>query len=73
MVFLPEASDFIASSAQESCQLAHSGESAAFLSAIQEAAAKHNIWVSIGLHEAASETTLPSDASVDIIVRPQTP
>ncbi|TIA87366.1 hypothetical protein E3P99_03202 [Wallemia hederae] len=52
-IFLPEASDFIASGdAYKS--LSESLETGHFMSSIRDAAKLHNMWVSVGVHEAGA-------------------
>lgn len=58
MLFLPEASDYIASSAEQSYSLAQSGERTSFVSSLQRDAKEQNIHISVGIHEVASETRL---------------
>ncbi len=54
-LFLPEASDYIAGSAQESLSLARTPECSAFVVGIRDAAKKHGIAVNVGVHEPATE------------------
>ncbi|KAI1330692.1 carbon-nitrogen hydrolase [Xylariaceae sp. FL0255] len=64
VLFLPEASDYIATSAQESLSLAQPISSSPFVTGLQEAAAKHSIAVHVGIHVPSSTpTTLPSSSS----------
>ncbi|KAI9473097.1 carbon-nitrogen hydrolase [Coemansia mojavensis] len=58
MVFLPEASDFIADSRTQSAQLAQ-GLDGEFMKEIQQAAKDNNIWVSLGVHEQPSVSGMP--------------
>ncbi|KAJ5374923.1 hypothetical protein N7517_006929 [Penicillium concentricum] len=58
VLFLPEASDYIASSAEQSYSLAQSEERASFVSSLQRDAKEHNIHINVGIHEVASETRL---------------
>jgi predicted amidohydrolase len=53
-LFLPEASDYIASSASESISLARTPECSAFVTRIRDAAREHNIAVNVGVHEPAT-------------------
>jgi hypothetical protein len=50
MIFLPEASDFIAPASQAS-SLAQSLKDSQFVKAIQTSAQENNCWVSVGVHE----------------------
>ncbi|KAJ5929427.1 hypothetical protein N7454_006377 [Penicillium verhagenii] len=58
VLFLPEASDYIASSADESLALARSPEQGNFLSALQQSAKLAEIHINVGIHEIASEQRL---------------
>lgn len=58
MLFLPEASDYIASSAEQSYSLAQSEERASFVSSLQKDAMEQEIHINVGIHEIASETRL---------------
>ncbi|CAI7612488.1 unnamed protein product [Penicillium palitans] len=58
VLFLPEASDYIASSAEQSYSLAQSEERTSFVSSLQRDAEEQNIHISVGIHEVASETRL---------------
>ncbi|KAJ5935400.1 hypothetical protein N7466_004947 [Penicillium verhagenii] len=58
VLFLPEASDYIASSADESLALARSPEQGNFLSTLQQSAKLAKIHINIGIHEIASEQRL---------------
>ncbi|CAG8004487.1 unnamed protein product [Penicillium olsonii] len=58
VLFLPEASDYIASSAEQSYSLAQSAERDSFVSALQQDAAQHSIHINVGIHEVASESRL---------------
>ncbi|KAJ5206022.1 Carbon-nitrogen hydrolase [Penicillium cf. griseofulvum] len=58
VLFLPEASDYIASSAEQSYSLAQSEERASFVSSLQIDAKEHSIHINVGIHEVASETRL---------------
>lgn len=51
MVFLPEASDFVAESGPEAVLLTDSLEDSPFLKGLCEAAKSEKIWVSVGMHE----------------------
>lgn len=57
-MFLPEASDYIGSSADESLALARSSDQAEFVSALQKAAQLERIHINVGIHEVASEQRL---------------
>ncbi|CAJ2511240.1 Uu.00g068650.m01.CDS01 [Anthostomella pinea] len=50
ILFLPEASDYIATSSQESMSLAKPVASSPFVTGLQSAAAKHSIAVHVGIH-----------------------
>jgi len=50
MIFLPEASDFIADDKDHALKLTNA-ESAHFTKSIQNHAKECNIWVSLGIHE----------------------
>ncbi|KAI7905065.1 carbon-nitrogen hydrolase [Cokeromyces recurvatus] len=56
MIFLPEASDFISFTKQETLQLTTSIEKSEFVLSLKEAAQQANIWVSVGVHELVSST-----------------
>ncbi|KAJ5707037.1 hypothetical protein N7488_006838 [Penicillium malachiteum] len=58
VLFLPEASDYIASSTDESLALARSPGQTNFVSALQEAAKLQKIHINVGIHEVASEQRL---------------
>lgn len=58
MLFLPEASDYIASSAAESLALAQTPDRGEFLSALQKAAKLESLHINVGIHELASEQRL---------------
>ncbi|KAJ6084031.1 hypothetical protein N7486_010831 [Penicillium sp. IBT 16267x] len=58
VLFLPEASDYIASSADESLALAKSSDQGDFVSALQNAAKQEKIHINVGIHEIASEQRL---------------
>ncbi|KAI1741013.1 carbon-nitrogen hydrolase [Xylaria scruposa] len=50
ILFLPEASDYLGTSAQESLSLARPVASSPFVTGLQTAAAKHSIGVHVGIH-----------------------
>ncbi|ORX51906.1 carbon-nitrogen hydrolase [Hesseltinella vesiculosa] len=54
MLFLPEASDFIAESKEQALSLASNH---VFIQGVQQAAKDANIWVSVGFHEQCHEDT----------------
>lgn len=58
VLFLPEASDYIASSAEESFALAQSTDCRDFLSALQDSAKLERMHINVGIHEVASEHRL---------------
>lgn len=58
VLFLPEASDYIASSAEESFALAQSPDCSGFLSALQRSASTENLHINVGIHQVASEHRL---------------
>lgn len=51
MIFLPEASDFIAGSTPEALSLTTSIQDSEFVQGVQETARKEHMWVSVGVHE----------------------
>ncbi|KAG9292947.1 hypothetical protein G9A89_016309 [Geosiphon pyriformis] len=55
MIFLPEGSDFISGSPEESIALTHS-HSDKFLKSLQDASIEHGIWVSVGVHQKIPST-----------------
>jgi predicted amidohydrolase len=55
---LPEASDYIASSAEESFALAQSPECSNFISSLQQAARGQSMHINVGIHEIASQHRL---------------
>jgi predicted amidohydrolase len=57
-LFLPEAADYIASSAEQSYSLALSRERDSFVSTLQKEAVQQNIHINVGIHEVASENRL---------------
>ncbi|KAI8375963.1 carbon-nitrogen hydrolase [Radiomyces spectabilis] len=57
MVFLPEASDFIASSKEEALDLTTSLEASPLLQGLQQVAQEQNIWISVGVHEKSDKLT----------------
>jgi predicted amidohydrolase len=58
VLFLPEASDYIASSAEESLALARSPDCGNFIAALQKAAKGESMHINVGIHEVASEERL---------------
>lgn len=58
MLFLPEAADYIASSAEESLSLARSSEQGDFVSELQKAASLSQMHINVGIHSVASENRL---------------
>ncbi|KAJ5730005.1 uncharacterized protein N7483_004513 [Penicillium malachiteum] len=58
VLFLPEASDYIASSADESLALARSPDQSNFVDALKKAAKLQKIHINVGIHEVASEQRL---------------
>ncbi|KAJ5779456.1 Carbon-nitrogen hydrolase [Penicillium paradoxum] len=54
VLFLPEASDYIAASAEESYALAQSEERTQFVTSLQREARERNIHINVGIHEVAS-------------------
>ena len=54
-VFLPEASDFIASNASESIALTNTPECTDFVAAMQDAARTNGVEVNVGVHQPAGE------------------
>ncbi|KAJ2698565.1 Carbon-nitrogen hydrolase [Coemansia spiralis] len=63
MVFLPEASDFIADNRAQPAQLAQDLDGD-FIKTIQQAAKDNNIWVSVGIHDQAQVGAQPHNANV---------
>lgn len=57
-MFLPEASDYIASSAAESLALSRSKEQEDFVSALQKSAQLEKIHINVGVHQKAAEERL---------------
>lgn len=58
VLFLPEASDYVASSAEESFALAQSADCGEFISALQNSAKREDMHINVGIHEMASEHRL---------------
>ncbi|KAJ5133686.1 hypothetical protein N7526_005051 [Penicillium atrosanguineum] len=58
VLFLPEASDYIASSAEESFSLARSSDCRDFVLALKQSAKQANLHINVGVHEMASEHRL---------------
>lgn len=58
VLFLPEASDYIASSSEESLKLARSTDREDFVLALQNAAKRESIHINVGIHEMATEDRL---------------
>lgn len=58
VLFLPEASDYIASSAEESFALAQSPECGNFISVLQQEAKGESMHINVGIHEIASQHRL---------------
>ncbi|KAF9878939.1 carbon-nitrogen hydrolase [Colletotrichum karsti] len=56
VLFLPEASDYIASSPQESLSLALPQSTSPFVLGLQEQAKKHNLAINVGIHVPAPAT-----------------
>lgn len=54
MLFLPEASDYIATNAQESLELGISQNSSPFVQGLREAAKTHSLAVHVGIHDVTS-------------------
>lgn len=54
MLFLPEASDYIASNAQESLELGVSQAASPFVQGLREAAKSHSLAVHVGIHDVTS-------------------
>ncbi|CDS14391.1 hypothetical protein LRAMOSA06560 [Lichtheimia ramosa] len=57
MIFLPEASDFIAGSTPEALSLTTSIQDSEFVQGVQETARKEHMWVSVGVHEKSLSST----------------
>lgn len=53
VLFLPEASDYIASNGQESLELAEPQSSSSFVLGLRDAAKKHSVAVHVGIHQVA--------------------
>ncbi|POS74679.1 carbon-nitrogen hydrolase [Diaporthe helianthi] len=62
-IFFPEASDYIASSPQESLSLARPESECPFVLGLQAAAKEHNIHISAGVHVPTTEPSPPPRAS----------
>ncbi|PSR76076.1 carbon-nitrogen family protein [Coniella lustricola] len=62
-IFFPEASDYIASSPQESLGLAKSEADSPFVQGLQAAAKEHNIHVNVGIHVPIVMKPSPFDSS----------
>lgn len=65
MIFFPEASDYIATSPQESLSLAKSESASPFVQGLQAAAKEHNLHVHVGVHVPVQPPTaaqVPSDS-----------
>ncbi|KAJ5387995.1 hypothetical protein N7509_010536 [Penicillium cosmopolitanum] len=58
VLFLPEAADYIASSAEESLSLAQSPEQGDFVSELQKSARLSGLHINVGIHGIASENRL---------------
>ncbi|KAF7716944.1 Benzonitrilase [Penicillium ucsense] len=58
VLFLPEASDYIATSAEESLALAQSSDCSHFLSALMDDAKDKGLHINVGVHEVASDRRL---------------
>jgi len=75
MLFLPEASDFIAEDRSQTLTLTEPIERGVFISGIQEEAARCHIWISVGIHEPAKSpsyvynTNLVVDGQGQMIAR----
>ncbi|KAI8625441.1 carbon-nitrogen hydrolase [Xylariaceae sp. FL1651] len=63
ILFLPEASDYIATSSQESLSLARPVSSSSFVTGLQAAAAKHSIAVHVGIHVPVTVKPISSSSS----------
>ena len=59
---MPEASDYIASSSEESLALAQSTARREFVFALQKAAKQERIHINVGIHEIASENRLKNSS-----------
>ncbi|KAI0442863.1 carbon-nitrogen hydrolase [Xylaria telfairii] len=71
ILFLPEASDYIATSAQESLSLARPVASSPFVTGLQAAAAKHSIGVHVGIHVPVTVKPITKAANPTISSIPQ--
>ncbi|KAI1084024.1 carbon-nitrogen hydrolase [Whalleya microplaca] len=66
VLFLPEASDYIASSGEESLSLAQPMSTSPFVTGLQSAAAAHSLAIHVGIHE----PVLPLDKSQRVVPSP---
>ncbi|KAG8160380.1 hypothetical protein KVR01_009916 [Diaporthe batatas] len=65
-IFFPEASDYIASSPQESLSLARPESESPFVLGLQAAAKEHGIHISAGVHVPSAEPTSTPPAGADL-------
>ncbi|KAH7021250.1 carbon-nitrogen hydrolase [Microdochium trichocladiopsis] len=63
VLFLPEASDYIATSASESLGLAEPMASSPFVKGLQDAAKQHNLAIHVGIHDVAPNSSSSSSSS----------
>ncbi|KAI1634678.1 carbon-nitrogen hydrolase [Biscogniauxia mediterranea] len=73
VLFLPEASDYIATSAAESLSLARPMSTSPFVTGLQSAAARHSIAVHVGIHVPVPVPVSPSPTSSSNPVVPTLP
>lgn len=71
VLFLPEASDYIATSAAESLSLAKTVASSPFVTGLQSAAAKHSLAVHVGIHVPVAVKSSSSPGSSILASIPQ--
>lgn len=60
LICLPEASDFLGTTGDETSKLAASKEVQDFIKGIQDSARLFRVWISIGVHEPAKVRALPT-------------
>lgn len=69
MIFLPEASDFIANGAGESASLTKPLGQSEFVQGVRARARETGVWVSVGVHEAVCALLQILPPSITLVVR----
>ncbi|ROW17009.1 hypothetical protein VPNG_01234 [Cytospora leucostoma] len=72
VIFFPEASDYIASSPQESLSLAKPESESPFVQGLQAAAKQHNVHVNVGIHVPVQARDSPQSSTTQPAIAPTT-